>query len=192
MFKVKKLETTEEIIEFTRIFNRVIGYSNVPWQYHASGECYALINNGKMEAGFCLIPGWFNLRAVLQMPEEKQRAFYDNDKMTRNLCDLTGYFINGASFYRGLVFTLFLVMKCLLYKKKYFIYTYPEHEHGLEKYYAKGNPKRIHTGIPVKLSGHSDNMESEHVEVLTRLGVCRIFYCRTKRLLELKKLRGNK
>ena len=72
---IKKLKTVGEFIEFTDLFNKAIGYSNVPWQYHASGKCYALCYNSKMVAGFCLIPGYFNLRSVLKMPEEKQKQF---------------------------------------------------------------------------------------------------------------------
>lgn len=187
MFKIKRLKTIDEVIEFTKIFNKSIGYSNVPWQYHASGKCYALIDNKEIKAGFCLIPGYFNLRAVLQMPENKIKEFYDNNtRVAHSMCDLTGYFINNLSFRQGLIFTLFLVFRCFFYCKKYFIYTYPISDVALKNYYGKGNPNRIHSGKPEYLLGHSNDMDEENIEILNKYGIVKIFYYRTKRILKLK------
>jgi hypothetical protein len=189
MFKIKKLKTAEEFIEYTKLFNQAIGYSNVPWQYYASGDVYALIVNNKMQAGFVLIPGYFNLRSILQIPDEIQvKYFNENPKIALHLCDNTGYFINTVSFWQGIIFTLFLTIICLFYREKYFVYTYPVTDVALQKYYGSGNPIRIHTGIPEHLPGHSDHMESEHVEILSKLGIIKIFIYRTKRILRAKKI----
>lgn len=187
MSKIKKLKSIRDIMWYTRLFNKAIGYSNVPWKYHATGDVYAsLDDSGRIVGGFTLIGGYFNLRAVLQMPEDIQRDFYEKEpKMARNMCDLTGYFILNPK--NALNLTIWLVLVCLFSKYKYFIYTYPTKDTGLERYYGIGDPLRIHTGIPEKLPGHSDHMEEEHVEVLTKWGIIRIFLYRTKRIFKSKK-----
>jgi hypothetical protein len=189
MIKLKKLKYKEDIIEYTIIFNKALGYSNVPWEYHASGDVYVLIVNGKIQAGFVLVPGYFNLRAILQMPIiERKRFHLNNPYIAKNLCDLCGYFINTTNFWHGFIFTFYMVLVSIFYKQKYFIYTYPVKETGLEKYYGKGNPIRIYTGVPEYLPGHSDHMEPEHVEVLTKCGICKIFWYRTKGAFRARRL----
>jgi hypothetical protein len=193
MVKLKKLTNIEDIVEYTKIFNKSIGYSNVPWEYHASGDVYALIVNKQMVAGFVLVPGYFNLRSVLQMPQIQIKSFYKFKKyVATNLCDQCGYFINTTSFWQGLLFTFYMVLVCMFYKKRYFIYTYPVQDVGLERYYGQGKPLRVHTGKPEKLPGHGEHMESEHVEILTWCGICKIFWYRTKRALRAKKLAKKK
>ena len=189
MIKIRKLKNVEDFKEYTRLFNKAIGYSNVPWQYYASGEIWSVFKESQIKGGFVLVPGYFNLRSILQMPEEVQEIRYkEHYKVMNNLCDNTGYFLNGVSFWEGIWFTLLLTLICLFYKKGYFVYTYPVTDTGLEKYYGSGKPIRIHTGVPVHLPGHSDNMEPEHVEILTRLGIIKIFLYRTKRMFRARKI----
>lgn len=190
MVKIKKLTAIEDIIEYTVIFNRAIGYSNVPWTYHASGDVYALWVDGKIRAGFVLVPGYYNLRAILQIPEEKIIAMDKTcPKLTRNMCDHCGYFINTTNFWHGVLFTFYMSVICTFYRKRYFTYTYPVHDKALEKYYANGDPMRIHSGIPVHLPGHGEDMEAEHIEVLTRWGAWKIFFYRFKRAYKARKLK---
>ena len=189
MIKIKKLKSTEEFKEYTRLFNKAIGYSNVPWQYYASGEIWAAIKDNQIKGGFVLVPGYFNLRSILQMPENIQEQKYkDHLKMMNNLCDNTGYFLNGVSFWEGIWFTFYMILVCLFYKKGYFVYTYPVTDTGLEKYYGSGDPILIHSGVPEHLPGHSDEMEPENVEIITRLGVLKIFIYRTKRMFRARKV----
>jgi hypothetical protein len=179
----EKLTRVSDIVHYTKLFNRDIGYSNVPWKYHATGTTYAVRNEkGRIVGGFILIPGYWHLRAVLQMPEEKQVSFYEqNPKVVSKLCDLTGYFILSRK--HSTKVTVLLLLVTLLSRYKYFIYTYPTHDKALEKYYGRGNPRRIHTGIPEKLEGHAEHMEEEHVEILTKYGIFKIFVERLRRVI---------
>jgi hypothetical protein len=193
MVRIRKLKTVTDIIMFTDIFNKAIGYSNVPWQYHASGKCYAMFRDGKMEAGFCLIDGYWNLRAIRQIPYGIARKFEQTQTdIAYNMCDLTAYFISTQNLTRGILFTLYLVWTCLNHSTRYFAYTYPIHDRALEKYYGRGNPIRIHTGVPVKLEGHGEHMEAEHVEVLSTWGIVKIFYHRTKRMIHAHRVIAKK
>jgi hypothetical protein len=182
VIRLRKTKDIFEIIEYTKLFNEAIGYSNIPWKYFASGDCYILRDKEKILGGFVLVPGYFNLRSVLQMGDEKFKDFYSNyPNVSNNLCDFTGYYIKNSKY--GAILTLYLILVCLFYKKKYFVYSYAVEEKGLGKYYSSGNPIRIHTGVPEKLEGHKESMPSEHVEILTRSGIFRIFWYRTKKLL---------
>jgi hypothetical protein len=192
MSKFKRLKTIKDYIWFTKLFNRAIGYSNVPWEYYASGKMYAATDEKcRMIGGFVLVPGYFNLRSILQMSPERVKSFYEErPDIANNLADLTGYFILRPNL--AFKLTLWLTIICLFYHKKYFVYTYPISDTALEQYYGEGKPIRIHTGVPERLLGHSEHMESEHVEILTKLGIVKIFYYRTKRLLKLKTINNKR
>lgn len=186
---IKLLETRSEIKQFTDVFNQTIGYSNVPWEYHNQGYCYAIIEKGRIVAGFCLIPGYISLRAIRQLPDEVARDWYvrENYKYSRSMCDLTAYFIINPKY--GLTLTISLLLRCLFFPRKYYIYTYPTNDKALEKYYARGKPIRIYSGVPKKLPGHKEHMESENVEILTKWGIFRIFWYRITKILWLKSVR---
>lgn len=183
MVKVRKLKDVEDIIHYTKLFNRAIGYSNVPWRYHATGTTYALYDSkNRIVGGFVLIPGYWHLRTILQMPEEVQKSFYkDNPKIVQSLCDLTGYFIINPK--HGLKITIKLLLTTLFSKYRYFCYSYPIHDVALKKYYGTGKPILLYAGVPRKLEGHSDHMDEEYVEILTKIGIVRIFLYRTTRML---------
>jgi len=184
--RVKKLKDLNEIIKFTRLFNKVLGYSHVPWKYFASGDCYALIDGkNRIAGGFVLVPGYFNLRSIAQMPEDVGREYFiAYPKVAQSLCDLTGYFILNPK--KGFLLTVYLTLVCLFHNKKYFIYTYPVKETGLGNYYGQGKPLRIHTGVPEHLEGHGETMHPEHVEILTKWGIVKIFLYRNIRLFMSK------
>jgi len=182
MVKIKRLTHPCDLVIFQTEFNKILGYSTIPFDYFDSGECYAMFHNGEMEAGFCLIPGYYNLRSIKQLP------FYVIGRISSTYLhgsvDFTGYFIKTKNRFRGLLFTLFLVKTCFFSKYKYFFYSYATSELGLERYYGSGNPVRVHTGIPEYLPGHHQEMPPEHVEVLTRWGIVKIFIYRTVRIIK--------
>lgn len=201
---IKKLTHWHDVVIFQKTFNEVLGYSTVPYDYFESGDCHAMFVDGEMVAGFCLVPGFDNLRSWRQIPKFVRdrlplRVFGD---MSHCLCDFTGYFIKDKKY--ALRFTLYLVKTCLFnapfnnlpngrsgyrYRCKYFIYSYQVTEYGLERYYGSGKPLRLHTGAPEHLDGHHGIMEPEHVEILSRWGIVRIFAYRTKRWI-MSLLRG--
>jgi acetyltransferase-like isoleucine patch superfamily enzyme len=127
------------------------------------------------------------------MPEWRQKEFYKNcPRISRNLCDFAGWFVNTTNLWHGIYFTLFLAVICVFYSKKFFMYTYPTRDIAIGRYYAVGNPVHIFTGIPEHLPGHKDHMEEENIEILTRWGVTKIFWNRTKRMYKLAKKRKAK
>ena len=182
---IKKLKKMEDIILFQKTFNDILGYSTIPYVYFKSGECHAMFDGDKMVAGFCLVKGFYNLRAIKQLPLEKMNWLRQKyPRMLTRMADFTGYFITDKKY--GIPFTLYLVKTCLLHSCWYFIYSYLVTEYGLERYYGSGNPLRIHTGKPEHLDGHHENMEEEHVEILSKWGIVKIFWYRTKRMFTKK------
>lgn len=184
MVKLTKLKDRWEIEAFQKEFNSILGYSTVPLEYLESGDCFVLLVNHKLVAGFCLVSGFDNLRSIQQLPENvREDCKTKYPYIVDNLADFTGYFINTKSKLYGILFTIYLVLVCATYPKKYFIYSYLISETRLGKYYSSGSPLKIHTGKPEHLNGHHDTMEEEHVEVLSKIGIFKIFLYRTKRLI---------
>jgi len=178
------------IERFKNAFCSRISY-DIPSTYFKKGECYALLEDEKtitsegtmnrirIVGGFCLIHDLpWKLRSIKQIPED---AFLQatRDLPTLKTAEFTGYFLNDKKY--GLLFTSHLVKTCLLHKASRFVYSYPTRQTGLEKYYSKGKPRRLYSGLPAKLPGHKDKMEDENVEVLTRWGIIKIFMARTIR-----------
>lgn len=183
MICIKKLKYPNDIKLFQETFNTVLGYSSVPYSYFLDGECHAMFDGERMVAGFCLVRGFSHLRSIQQLPQEKIDWISQNHGyMTRRLADFTGYFIKNKKY--GLKFTIYLVKTCLLHPCRYFVYSYLVTEYGLERYYGSGRPLRVHTGRPQHLPGHHDDMAEEHVEILSKLGIVRIFLYRTRRWIQ--------
>jgi len=184
---IKKLSDIKDIFLFQKTFNDILGYSTVPIEYFQSGECHAMFDGNEMVAGFCLVKGFENLRSIQQLPSERISWIrWHHSHMVKNLADFTGYFIKNKKY--GLKFTIYLVKTCMLHSCRYFVYSYLVTEAGLERYYGAGHPIRVHTGCPEHLPGHHESMDEEHVEILSKLGIVRIFWYRTKRWIK-KKLR---
>lgn len=138
-----------------------------------------MIQGGKMTAGYCLVHlPVHRLRSILQIPFCHQ-LFGDDD--FENVAEFTGYFITDKTY--GVLFTLHLVLTILFHKANKFVYSYPVSQSGLGRYYGKGNPLRIYCGPPDHLEGHSGKMESENVEILTKMGIIKIFLNRTKKFI---------
>ena len=185
MVKLKRIKRLEDIELFQQTFNSALGYSTVPLEYFKSGDCYTMFVDDKLIAGFCLVPGFDNLRSIQQLPEnivDEIKVKYPY--LLVNLADFTGYFINTKNKILALLFTSYLVLVCLFYSSNYFIYSYLITEVGLGRYYGSGDPIRLYTGKPRHLNGHHANMEDEHVEILSKLGIIKIFIYRTKRIIK--------
>jgi hypothetical protein len=75
-------------------------------------------------------------------------------------------------------------MTIIFHEAETFVYSYPVSNKALGKYYGRGDPCRIYTGIPRPLEGHKEGMESEHVEVLTKFGIFKVFMHRTIKFLK--------
>ncbi len=185
MVRIEKLSNVKDIMKFQRTFNKILGYSSIPYSYFKSGDCHAMFDGKRMVAGFCLVRGFSNLRAIQQLPKEKvDWLAREHGHMVGSMADFTGYFITDKKY--GLKFTIYLVKTCLFHPCRYFVYSYLVTETGLEKYYGSGKPLRVHTGKPEHLSGHHESMDEEHVEILSKWGIVRIFLYRTKRWIKSK------
>jgi len=184
MIKLIKLKDSWEVEAFQKEFNSVLGYSTVPLEYFESGDCFAMLIDYKIVAGFCLVSGFDHLRSAQQLPDHIREDFRKNyPDVVDNLADFTGYFINTKNKLYGALFTTYLVFICALYPKKYFIYSYLISETRLGRYYGSGDPIKVYTGKPEHLEGHHENMEEEHVEILSKFGIFKIFVYRTKKLI---------
>ena len=186
--RFKKITNEQDVACFTEIFNNLLGYSSVPFEYFMGGNCYVMLVNGEITAGFCLVDGFFELRSIKQIPTPTKILI--DFTYVNNLCDFTGYFMLNKKY--SFLFTLYLTVACLFYKKSNFIYSYQISEVGLGKYYAAGCPKLVYSGLPEKLEGHHDHMEPENVEILTKFGILRIFLSRTVKFLAKKLIKGTK
>jgi hypothetical protein len=139
-----------------------------------------------MTAGYCLVHlPIHRLRSVIQIP---YCHIYFGEQWLKNTAEFTGYFITGKKY--GFFFTLHLVLTILSHKADRFVYSYPVAQKGLARYYGWGSPTRLYSGPPEPLDGHTGDMKSEHVEVLTKWGIVKIFLNRTKKLL--RRGRGGK
>ena len=189
MAKFEKLTKPYDIEKFHELFCKKIDYE-IPLTYFKKGSCYGMFVK-KVEktgfgdlawhdlvGGFCLvhdIPS--KLRSIKQIPLEEPLK----ELPTSKTAEFTGYFLLDKK--HGLYFTLNLVRVILGHKAKKFVYSYPVSQKRLGKYYSYGNPDKLYTGVPRRLTGHSENMEAEHVEALTKWGIVKIFLARTYRYL---------
>lgn len=175
---IRKLDPrSSDILQFQEAFCRHTSYF-VPVEYFRSGDCYAMTRDGKIVAGYCLVhkPAQL-LRSVQQIPSFETRLL--GSPIPEKLAEFTGYFIDEK---RGAVlFTAHLVWTIFFHKAKRFVYSYPVSQKGLQRYYGQGDPVRIYSGPPEKLAGHLEEMEPENVEILTKRGIFKIFWYRTKR-----------
>lgn len=162
-------------------FCQITGYK-VPKDYFLDADCYGLKKHGKYIAGFILKRGTLpKLRSYQEIPIEERAAI--DDKYFDHTADLTGYFITDRRY--GLRFTAYMVLIVALYRTRYFIYSYDVDNLRLKKYYGHGKPTLLYSGPPALVAGYSEQQPDVNVEVLTKMGVLRIFIQRTKKLVKL-------
>lgn len=177
-FRLKQLDkNSPEILAFHNKFCAKVKY-DVPAGYFNKGDCFGLYVNGELVGGFCLVnlPP-LHLRSITQIPDVVYNWCIYGDRLC-DVCEFTGYFLDSRR--HGLIFTVYLVWVILTYNASQFVYSYPASQKGLERYYSKGSPLRLYTGKPVTLEG-IPGVEDEHVEVLTKWGIVKIFLHRTLR-----------
>jgi len=166
-----------ELKIFADEFKKAIKYCEVPWEYFETGETYSWEINEIPVAGFALIPGYWNLRAIKHLPIRERNKFYYS-KYSSSLSEFTGFFINKElKCFSKLIFGLCLFKTCLFHKNRYFIYSYRFSETHLGKYYSVGKPYKVYSGKLEPLEGYDPNVtpEEEHVEIITKFGLFRIF-----------------
>jgi len=169
-------------------FCDITGYS-IPFSYFLSADCYGLHDKDGVSfvAGFVLKRGPLeDLRVWQEIPEgdEKERA---RQLLSRKVvADTTGYFVQNEN---GFMFTLYFAFTVLLYPASYFMYSYDRDNMRLKKYYGRGFPHLLYSGVPALISGYTERQPPVNVEILTKYGVLRIFAMRTKQLL-MSILRG--
>lgn len=185
-FRIKKLpKKSNEIQEFHDKFCAKIKY-DVPVGYFDKGDCFGMYVNHNLVAGFCLVNAPpFHLRSIMQIPDILYE-WYKYDEVVSDVCEFTGYFIDDKRF--ALLFTLYLVWVVFTYKASQFVYSYPSSQKGLEKYYSYGNPIRLFTGIPCHLDKDTPGLEEEHVEIISKWGIFKIFAFRTLRYFSWRRL----
>ena len=96
---IKMLSNVCEIALFQKTFNDILVYSSVPYDYFKIGECHAMYDGDDMVAGFCLVRGFSNLRAIQQLPQEKI-DWLSKKRMANSMADFTGYFIKDKKYGR--------------------------------------------------------------------------------------------
>lgn len=171
----KLIKCAHEVEVFQKKFCERISYE-VPLGYFIKGDCYGFYDDGRLVGGFCLVHDIpYKLRSIQQVPED---CMWFKLPITRT-AEFTGYFLDDKS--HGLYFTYHLVKTIMLHKASWFVYSYPVSQVKLGGYYSRGNPVKIYTGAPKKLLGHTEGMEEEHVEALTKWGIVKIFLARTRR-----------
>lgn len=176
MYAIKRVRDDSKLDEFVVEFCKQISY-RVPLQFFEDEEVWGLYKDGKLVGGFALISKK-PLRSLEQIPNASWESLWDTDYF----CEFTGYWIDDKKL--GVPFTIWLVIRSLLRKESYFVYSYPVSDTKLERYYSYGKPIKIYKGEPQKLEGHTSFMEPEFVEILTKLGIVRIFWYRTKKVLK--------
>lgn len=178
IFQLRQLKKNSTEIEmFHKQFCSKIKYE-VPYEYFNEGDCFGILFKGRLVGGFCLVNAPpLHLRSLIQIPDIVFN-WYLYDSHIYDVCEFTGYFIEDKRF--GLLFTMYLVWVILTYNAKQFVYSYPVSQKGLEQYYRKGKPIRLYTGFPATLEG-VPGVEKEHVELLTKWGIVKIFLFRTLR-----------
>jgi len=178
--RIKKIKTKYEYILFSELFASEIGYS-IPVSYFMFKNVWGLFDDqGKLQGGFAIInqPA---PRCLKQIPNPKTVLTHFN-----KLSEFTGYFIRSKK--GSIRLTIRMVIETFKNPKNEFIYAYDLDDLKLRKYYGAGKPRLLYEGIPKKLPGHPENMKPERIEVLTKIGVLRIFLYRTFKIL-LKVLR---
>jgi len=172
-----KIKQISDISKFNDEFARMIGYRIPDEYFYGEDRCGLFNSKGKLVGSFVLVKR-NKLRSLEQIPG------YIPPSNPNEWCEFTGYMLTCNNSIVRFLFTVYLVNRVLQSGCKYFVYSYPVSQVGLGEYYSRGNPIRLYRGKPKHLVGHTADMESEAVEVLTKAGIVRIFNARTVKVLK--------
>lgn len=179
MIKIKTPQTKLEKFTFTKTFERIDGHC-IPQGYLFSKDSRtfgAYDSREKLLGGFCLVKGnsghdLFNLRTVKQA----RLKFSKRVKLT----EITAYFMVDKKC--GLKLTMRLVFEVLKNTSNFFIYSYNTSNKKLESYYETGKPFRLFSGYIY----YNNCYSIENVEILSKIGIIKIFLNRTMKLIKRK------
>lgn len=179
MIKIKAPQTKLEKSIFAKTFERIDGHC-IPQDYLFSKDSRtfgAYDSRGKLLGGFCLVKGDPKLDSVNLRTVEQANLFCFENLM---LTEITGYFIKDKRC--GFKLTMKLVIETFKSASYFFIYSYNTSNKKLESYYKTGNPKRVFSGYIY----YGNDYNIENVEILSKLGIIKIFLNRTMRLIKRK------
>jgi hypothetical protein len=193
---LKQIDSTH-FTEFNNSINNSIGIK-FPAKYLQEAKCFAYFKDGKIVAGFIIYPYRNTMKNFRTFKQIKNEVIYKHilQKMasikilanakSKHLAEYTGYFILDKSV--GLKFTLSMITTVCLMSHKYFFISYSLHNKKLKHYYSNGNPTYI-TITDVIFDTIDDfgltktNYDVERIEVLTKIGIIKIFLWRTIKVL---------
>lgn len=183
--KIKRFKKLSDIKKYVETFNKINGY-DIPISYFTQNKACirCLVSSEEIKGGYAIVSG--QSRSLEQVPQtflikQENNGYlirYPKNKFLKKekIAEFTGYFMlsNEGRF----KLTCFLLFDVFTSKAKYFIYSFAVSNKKLAKYYGYGNPIFIYCGQASKLEGHPSDMESEQVEMLTKVGILKVFLAR--------------
>lgn len=143
---------------------------DIPYSYLAKGRPFVFLDSkDRVVGGFAIIDKK-PFRTIEQIPLK----IYAPIKAEN---EITAYFIADKKY--GFAVTLRLVLE-VLKSKGPFVYSYDLINKSLQRYYALGDPELVYSG-PVKNLPGMEGLHYENVEILTKLGIVKLFIKRTLR-----------
>lgn len=178
--QIKRVSSKKHYQEYSDKFCKHLNY-RIPIDYFKKGKTYCLFNNNYIIGGFTIVETK-PLRVFDQIPKNTLLRHIEFGLDTGKCAEITGYWISKKAPMKGaLALTIKLVSEVFLSRSKYFFYSWLSSETALGRYYGYGNPNFVWKGVPNRIEGHTNDMEEEIFEYLTKWGVAKIFIRRTLR-----------
>lgn len=154
--KLKKLRHESDLLEYQEKTHAKVGVL-YPMDYLRKARVYALVEDGKIQAGFFFISKG-PLRTVQSLPS--------NCKVEKRLTEISGIWINSSEKTQAMVLKFWFAMSvCALPELgRTLIFTYSTSKPGLRKMYAMFSPTEIYNGPVAALEGmEKDDVESINI-----------------------------
>jgi len=167
---IKRVKNFADAIAYQKIFWSKFQI-NVPLSYFINSKSYLMVVDGKIVGGFMIVPRNIS-RTYRQIPFTQEGIFALDYLSNKRFAELTGYFIDDhkEGFYlvtRWLLHVLFSPYSC-------FLYSYPESNANLRKYYSFGNPLLLYKGI-IRNIDDINGEQRDRIELITKIGFCKLF-----------------
>jgi hypothetical protein len=176
-----------DLISFNDAIENNLGF-RYPIYYLTASHCYGIKRSGRYVAGFILHDDYRTMRVLCQISPidrtEVMRKLIFSGHANR-LTEYTGYFIEDKKI--GFIFTLIMILIAIK-KGSNFLYSFDRSNIKLADYYAPGSPFIVYRG-QVKYDIEKPNGQTqyttgfEQIEVITQVGIIKIFVSRTIREL---------